>query len=516
MPTPGRVTILDQYGKPFRAEPKPSVPAPKSKYDAARTTPDNRAHWRHADGASANATNSAETRRVLRNRSRYEDENNSYANGLTGDRANETIGTGPRLQLTLPDSYVDPDFQRRVNTVEPEEMARAIELKWREWSKSVKLLDKLLVMDESETREGEIFAFKFVNPALPADAPQLDVRLYEADQIGTPDLYTDDPKAVDGIRFDEHGNPLEYHVLKRHPGDTWSYGVESNLYDRIPARQMIHFFKPRRAGQARGIPGFTSSLPLYAIMRRFTLASLLNAEAQARVTGVIKNKDRLPDPDAPEGADDGCGGDEIEFKGVNFLELDAGQEAQTFGVSHPAPNYGSFKSEILTECGRSLNAPRNVSNGSSAEYNYSSGRLDQQQWQRAIRIRRTRFEDHVLEPLFVEWLAFAIRIPGYLPADLPPVTTWKKVWRWDGFVSIDPVKDSKAATERMANGTSTLERECGELGEDWEEVQDQRLREEAREIRRRKALGLPDKTAAAKPKPAPVPVAVEEEADADE
>lgn len=504
-----RITILDQYGKPFKAEPKSATPAPKASYDAARRTADNRNHWRHADGASANAANSAETRRVLRNRARYEDENNSYANGLTGDRANETIGTGPRLQLTLPGSYVDPDFQRRVTLAEPEEMARAVEVKFAEWAKSVHLLDKLLVMDESETREGEIFAFKFVNPALPADAPQLDVRLYEADQVATPDLYADDPRAVDGIKFDAAGNPAEYHVLKRHPGDTWAYGVEAGLYDRVPARQMIHFFKPRRAGQARGIPAFTSSLPLYAIMRRFTLASLLNAEAQARVTGVIKNKDRLPDPDAPED-EEGCGGAELEFKGVNFLELDAGQDAQTFGVSHPAPAYGGFKAEILTECGRALNAPRNVSNGSSAEYNYSSGRLDQQQWQRAIRIRRRRFEDRVLDVLFAEWLEFALLIPGHLPADLPPLSTWKKVWRWDGFVSIDPVKDANAASERMANGTSTLERECGELGEDWEEVQDQRLREESRELRRRKALGLPDKVAKPKPKPQPAPAAEED------
>jgi lambda family phage portal protein len=491
---PERITILDQYGKPFKAEPKQAVPAPKASYDAARRTTDNKNHWRHADGASANAANSAETRRVLRNRARYEDENNSYANGLTGDRANETIGTGPRLQLTLPESYVDPDFQQRVAVAEPEEMARAVEVKFAEWAKSVRLLDKLLVMDESETREGESFALKFVNPALPADAPQLDVRLYEADQVATPDLWADDPAAVDGIKFDAAGNPAEYHVLKRHPGDTWGYGVGIGIgeYDRIPARQMIHFFKPRRAGQARGIPAFTSSLPLYAIMRRFTLASLLNAEAQARITGVIKNKDRLPDPDAPED-DEGCGGAEVEFKGVSLMELDAGQDAQTFGVSHPAPAYGGFKAEILTECGRALNAPRNVSNGSSAEYNYSSGRLDQQQWQRAIRIRRRRFEDRVLDVLFAEWLQFALLIPGYLPADLPPLSTWKKVWRWDGFVSIDPVKDSVAASERMLNGTSTLERECGDLGEDWEEVQDQRLREEARELRRRKALGLPDK-----------------------
>lgn len=502
--------ILDQFGKPFRSE-RPL--APKSRFDAARTTPENRRHWANADGLSANAANSPEVRRTLRNRARYEDDNNAYANGLTGDRANETIGTGPRLQLTLPDSYFDPDFQRSVQVADPEGMARAVELKWQEWCKSVKLLDKLLVMDESETRDGESFGFKFLNPALPSDAPQLDLRVYEADQIATPALDVLDPAAVDGIKFDVHGNPTEYHVLKRHPGDVFSYGtLYAADYDRVPARQVIHFFKPRRAGQARGIPAFTSSLPLYSILRRYTLASLGSAEIQARIAGFIESENTLPGDDTA--TDDECGGDRVEFDGVSFMTLDAGQKAKSVAPSHPAPEYPGFKGEILTECGRAINAPRNVSRGSSADYNYSSGRLDQQQWQRAIRIRRARHEAITLDNLFAEWLALAVFIPGYLPDSLPPVATWRKGWRWDGFVSIDPVKDAKAATERLTNGTSSLDRECGEMGEDWEEVQDQRLREEARELRRRTALGLGPKVVATQPAPVSAPVD-DEEADPD-
>jgi lambda family phage portal protein len=525
----GKITLVDENGQPLRrakrlANAEGALAPTQQMFDAARRTKDNKNHWQHADGASANTANDAETRRVLRNRARYEDANNGYAAGLTGDRANETIGTGPRLQLCFPDTYTDPDFQRTQAVAEPEELARAVELRWKEWAKSVRLLDKLLVMDESETREGEVFGFKFVNPALPADAPQLDLRLYEADQVDTPDLDATDPNAVSGIRFDQFGNPTEYHVLRRHPGETLTWGSFGGMglaeYDRIPARQIIHWFKPRRAGQARGIPAFTSSLPLYAILRRYTLASLLNAESQARVVGVITNENSLPDADGND-ADDETGGEEIEVKGVSLMTLDAGQKANVFGVSHPAPAYGEFKGEILTESGRAINAPRNVSRGSSADYNYSSGRLDQQQWQRAIRIRRERFEQHVLDNLFAEWLRLALLIPGYLPEGLPPVATWKKTWRWDGFVSIDPVKDANAASQRMENGTSTLERECGELGEDWEEVQDQRLREEAREMKRRAKLGLPPKQpkpGMGQPYPAPVPAGApaEDEDDAEE
>lgn len=479
--------ILDQYGRPFRTAESAETLAPKARYDAAKTNPDNRKHWANADGLSANAANSADVRRVLRNRARYEDDNNSYASGLTGDRANETIGTGPRLQLAIPESYFDPDFQRRVRVADPEGMAREVERKWQQWCRAVNLLDKLLVMDESETRDGESFAIKVINPAV-ADGVQLDLRVYEADQVATPDLDAGNPEAVDGIRFDANGNPSEYHFLDRHPGDTQAWSTWASSYRKIPARQVIHWFKPKRPGQARGIPGFTSSLPLWAILRRYTLASLSTAEIQARLVGFIESENTLADGEADD--DEACGGDRIEFDGVSFMTLDANQKAKAIAPTQPAPEYPGFKGEILTEAGRAINAPRNVSRGSSADYNYSSGRLDQQGWHRAIRIRRERWELIALDGLFAEWLRLALLIPGYLPADLPPVASWHQRWRWPAFASIDPVKDASAATERIDNGTSSLDRECAELGDDWEEVQDQRLREEARETRRRKELGL--------------------------
>jgi len=49
----------------------------RARYDAAVTTNENRRHWRGADGLSANAANSPDIRRILRNRARYEIANNS-------------------------------------------------------------------------------------------------------------------------------------------------------------------------------------------------------------------------------------------------------------------------------------------------------------------------------------------------------------------------------------------------------------------------------------------------------
>ena len=201
----------------------------RARYDAAATNPDNRRHWANADGLSANAANSVEVRRILRNRARYEVANNSYARGIVLTLANDVVGTGPRLQLLTADA----------------EANRLIEREFAAWAKAVNLAEKLRTMRMARAQDGEAFAILTNNPKLPTPV-QLDLRLVEADQVCTPDLVSLDVPAVDGIVFERAGNPVEYHVLKQHPGDTArQYFLE---YDRLPADSVLHWFRADRPG----------------------------------------------------------------------------------------------------------------------------------------------------------------------------------------------------------------------------------------------------------------------------
>jgi hypothetical protein len=42
----------------------------------------------------------------------------------------------------------------------------------------------------------------------------------QADCVTTPYVYLGNPKVIDGIRFNEFWNPVEYSVLGRYPGAT--------------------------------------------------------------------------------------------------------------------------------------------------------------------------------------------------------------------------------------------------------------------------------------------------------
>ena len=168
----------------------------KARYDAAATTNENRRHWQHADDLSANAANSPDVRKLLRNRCRYEIANNSYARGLVLTSANDVVGTGPRLQM-LTDST---DANRR------------LEQEFSNWARTIRLAEKLRTLRMARVADGEAFAILTNNSALPGEV-KLDLKLVEADQVTSPNLKTIRDNEVDGIKLDEFGNPLEYHVV---------------------------------------------------------------------------------------------------------------------------------------------------------------------------------------------------------------------------------------------------------------------------------------------------------------
>lgn len=460
------------------APPKPAarrVIIGRSKYDSTSTVPENKNHWSRADSLSASASQDPATRAKMRDRSRHEDSNSPNFQALIDTRANCTVGTGPRLQVRIPGRSAED--------------ARAVELAWARYAKRIKLFDALHLFDLSETREGELFGLKVSDHTAPPGEPQLYLKLIESDQCCTPDLDPTDPAAVDGIRLDTLGRPVEYHFLRNHPGDRFNMFRGGPLeYDHYPARQVIHFFTRRRVGQCRGIPSLQASLNHQSILRRFTIASLSSAETQARISAVIKRPEEVPGlDDDPEETVDERDLEVLQVGQTSFMVLPAGDEANSFAPAHPGPNFKQFKDVMIQEGGRPISAPRNISTGSSAEYNFSSAKMDLGLWNGATTIRRVREQNIVCDDMLDSWFDEGRLIPGYLPVNLPPLSEWVIEWRWPAYTSLDAEKDAKAATLEIANGTTTLDRICGEQGGDWEEILEQR----AAEMKRCKELGLP-------------------------
>lgn len=448
--------------KAVRASKPNSVRVMRARYDAAVTTDDNRRHWANADGLSPNASNSAEVRRVLRNRARYETANNSYARGIVLTLANDVVGTGPRLQMLTNNA----------------EANRRIEQSFMQWSCSVQLAEKLRTMRMARATDGDSFAVLTNNPRLETEV-QLDLRLIEADQVTTPDLDRISKIAVDGIVFDAAGNPIEYHILRNHPGD--GYYSARNAYDRVPSAAVLHWFRVDRPGQTRGIPDIMPAIPLFAQLRRFTLAVLAAAETAADFAGIL-----YTDAPANGEADAAEPFEPIELEKRALVTMPGGWKMSQMQAEQPSTTYAEFKHELLNEIARCLNMPFNVASANSSGYNYASGRLDHQVYFKAIRVEQSHLERVVLDRILAAWFDEAAFVPDLLPTGLGPFASWSHQWFWDGHEHVDPAKEANAQATRLASHTTTLADEYAKRGQDWET----QLRQRAKEIALMSELGL--------------------------
>jgi lambda family phage portal protein len=441
-------------GKAKPAANKQSRLAVRGRYDAAQHSDNSRKHWAMADGLSARAANSAQVRRTLRNRSRYEVANNSYAKGIVLTLANDVIGTGPRLQMLA---------------LSPEDN-RLIEREFSMWAAAIGLADKLRTLRIARAQDGESFALLTNNSQIPTRV-RLDLRLIEAEQISS-DLKNTNDDTVDGIAFDAFGNPRSYTVLRNHPGDA---GFARQRATRVPAEAIIHDFRVERPGQARGIPEITPALPLFAMLRDYSLATLDAAKAAAYFAGVL-----YTDAPAHGEAEDVEPMDAIELERNMLMTMPGGWKLGQVKAEHPSASYAEFKHEILNEIARCLNMPFNIAAGNSSGYNYASGRLDHQTYFKSIRVDQAHIEQVILGRIFAAWHREAVLIEGYLPQRLRRITTdWSHQWFWDGNEHVDPAKEANAQATRLKHRTTTLADEYAKRGQDWETQLRQIAKEQA-------------------------------------
>ncbi|MBR9800268.1 phage portal protein, partial [bacterium] len=204
--------------------------------------------------------------------------------------------------------------------------------------------------------------------------------------------------------------------------------------------------------QDRGISEIVTALPLFAMSRRFTLATLAAAETAADFAAVLFTDSPAVNP-AQLGEDEWFEAIPVEYRAM--VTLPNTWKMQQFKAEHPAATYEMFKREILNEIARCLNMPFNIAAANSSSYNYSSGRLDHQTYFKAIAVERDEWECSVLDKILYAWLWEASDVPGLIPDGAPPFMDWDWQWHWDGREEIDELKSAKAQETRLQSGCTS-------------------------------------------------------------
>lgn len=430
MATVVKSPILDQHGRNIvRVKQDASTDRRnvRATFDAARYSPEMANHWANADALDADSSHSKEVRHRLIRRSRYEVANNGYTDGIVQTYATDLIGYGPTLKI------------KKSN------YKTACEQAWRTWSKKIQLRRKLWTMAHAKVQDGEAFGMAGNNPRVKHPI-QLDIKLIEAEQCQTPNLAWAMQGYIDGIKFDDWGNPEHYDIMHYHPGGTW-FPMKGNEYNKVPAKFVFHWFLQRRPGQHRAVPEFRSTLNTGANSRRWREATIAAAEVAADISVLLKT---TLDPNQVDEVDPMS---TIPFQKRMMTALPNGYDALQMKSEHPNATYESFNQSLISEQSRPKSMPYNKAACDSSKYNYASGRLDHQTYYGFLNFEREDANDLVLDPLFELFWEEAVLVYGW---DEDPYSPPETEWLWPEHPIADVVTEAQANDIGLKNMSLSL------------------------------------------------------------
>jgi lambda family phage portal protein len=178
-----------------------------------------------------------------------------------------------------------------------------------------------------------------------------------------------------------------------------------------------------------------------------------------------------------------------KLKSGAITNLPPGTRINTVAPGRPNPSFEAFMLATLRHIAAGMNLPYELLLKDFSKTSYSSARASMLEAWRYFNGRRRWLTDTWLKPVYELWLEEAvgtghIQAPGYYQNRY---AYQRARFIFGGRGWVDPVKEAQAAQIRIMAGLSTLEKECAEQGEDYEEILDQQAIEQAM----RQERGLP-------------------------
>lgn len=270
-----------------------------------------------------------------------------------------------------------------------------------------------------------------------------------------------------GVELDRYRRPVAYWVRQAHPGDFDYTTLNQSVSVRVPAEQILHFYKPTRAGQTRGETAFAPVMTAIKMMNGHREAELVASRLSASKMGFFTS-----DTGDDFNADDYDQNVPImDAEPGSFHQLPKGVSVEEWSPNHPSTAFSEFQKAILRGIASGLGVSYSSLSGDLEGTSYSSIRQGALEERDFYRVEQKFLIDHLAHPIYAAWLRHVMEF-GFINI---PVTKFDKfyqatIFRARGFSWIDPLKEMNAAVTGMQNGLLTPSEIAAQDGRDIDEV----------------------------------------------
>lgn len=462
-----RPSLLDLRGNPM-----PRIKA-SSGYEAAATG-GRLSTWQ----PSSESVNSLLFRdaSVLRSRSRDMLRQNAWAFNAVDSLVSNMIGTGIKPQSTHPDEAIRTQINKLFLAWCAESDADGIQ----------GFYGQQALAARSMMEAGEVFVR--LRARLPDDGLIVPLQLQLLESEHVPFTLNSSVEGQNyicaGVEKNPFGQRVAYHMYREHPGEMILYSGTAGQTFRIPARDVIHLYRPLRPGQLRGEPWLTQAMVRLYELDQYEDAESVRKKAAALISGFLTR----PAPEYEENPTRKSR-QYADWKPGTILVMEPGEEMQFSAPADVGGNYEVYMRNQLRAAAMAAGITYEQMTGDLTGVNYSSLRFGllefrrrMEQWQRNIMIHQ------FCRPIWARWmdqavLSGALIVKNYLEnrREYQDAKWVPQGWGW-----MDPLKDFAAIIAAVRAGFMSRDEAISRLGGDAETVD----REIAIANQRADALGI--------------------------
>jgi len=294
------------------------------------------------------------------------------------------------------------------------------------------------------------------------------------------------------VETDAYGEPIAYHVLKKHPGrdamfwnnysDAEKIRIQSETWRTLngdrASDSMILAFMREEWGQTRGMSWASTALRMLRQLGAYEEAAVVGARIASSKMFFIEPSELTAQYGEEEENEYVDGSTFMDAQPGSGHKLLPGEKISSWNPTDPNGNYESFRRGILRGICGGLLCSYNIVANDLESTSYSSLRQAVLAERELWKTIQAWYIQTVEEPIFRAWLEMAM-VSGELPIS---ADEYDRVCcpqfegrRWDW---VDPSKDIKAAREEVELGTDSLQGIARKRGRDLAQVAEE-MREDA-------------------------------------
>ena len=421
--------------------------------------------WLPGTGTSANAEVS-QARITLRDRARDMRRNNAYARKAISVLVTNRIGTGILATADGPN--------KRLND--------RVQAAWERWIERADATGKTdlygvqALAEAARIESGECFIRRVPLPEVERDDVPLRLQVLEADYLDTTrdERGENGSETIEGIEY-RNGVATAYWLYLAHPGDTSSMLPRSIESRRVPASEVLHYYRVERPGQLTGVTELAPVIRRLFDLDGYTDAELMRKKIAACAVGAVTTPAGLPGGSLGPTNVASDGRRNEQFSPGTYHYFKTGEQVEFFDPK-PVDGYDEFNSVELHAIAAGLDMPYELLTGDLSEVTYTSHRgglvqfrasVEADQWQLCI--------PQVCLPIWRWFVADSQMVPGLqVPVRFTPPR----------FGLLDPAKEIPAMIQAIQGGLSSWRDTIRREGDDPAVVLDE-IEAERREFEER-------------------------------